>query len=138
MAQRSTEQSRLAKMTPLARAKAAAILMDEHRHAIADLAAIRASALRELRDQGMSAIAIADALEISRQQVHRLLREDGEDADDSTVTVREAAAALSVPPRRVYELIDEGRLPAVKRGRELRVQRTDLEAHGAASATAPS
>jgi len=138
MAQRSTEQSRLAKMTPLARAKAAAVLMDEHRRAIADLAAIRASALRELRDHGMSAIAIAEALEISRQQVHRLLREDDEEGDDSTVTVREAAAVLSVPPRRVYELIDEGRLPAVKRNRELRVQRADLEAHGAGSATAPS
>ncbi|MCA1706268.1 MAG: helix-turn-helix domain-containing protein [Actinobacteria bacterium] len=44
--------------------------------------------------------------------------------------VREAAAALGVPPRRVYELIDEGRLPAIKRGRELRVQRPDLEALG--------
>ena len=137
MAQKSTEQSQLARMTPLARAKAAAVLMDEHRRAIADLAVIRASALRELRDQGMSAIAIAEALEISRQQVHRLLREDDEE-DDSTVTVREAAAELSVPPRRVYELIDEGRLPAIKRGRELRVLRADLEADGVASATAPS
>ena len=137
MAQKRTEHSRLAEMTPLARAKAAAVLMDEHRRAIADLAAVRASALRELRDQGMSAIAIADALEISRQQVHRLLREDDEEGD-STVTVREAAALLSVPPRRVYELIDEGRLPATKRGRELRVQRADLKADGVASATAPS
>jgi excisionase family DNA binding protein len=122
------EHARLAKMTPLARAKAAADLMDEHRHAIADLAAVRAAALRELRDQGMSAINISEALGISRQQVHRLLRED--DDDDSTVGVREAAAALEVSPRRVYELIDEGRLPAIKRGRELRVQRHDLEALG--------
>ena len=121
------EHARLAKMTPLARAAAAAALMDQHRRAIAELAAVRAAALRELRDQGMSAINIAEALDISRQQVHRLLREDD---DDSTVGVREAAAALGVPPRRVYELIDEGRLPAIKRGRELRVQRLDLEALG--------
>ena len=116
-------------MTPLARAEAAATLMDQHRRAMAELAAVRAAALRELRDQGMSAINIAEALAISRQQVHRLLREDDDD-DDSTVGVREAAAALGVPPRRVYELIDEGRLPAIKRGRELRVQRLDLEALG--------
>ena len=118
------EHARLAKMTPLARAKAAAELMDEHRQAIADLAAIRAGALRELRDQGMSAINISEALGISRQQVHRLLREDD---DDSTVGVRDAAATLGLSPRRVYELIDEGRLPAIKRGRELRVQHHDLE-----------
>ena len=115
-------------MTPLARAEAAATLMDQHRRAIAELAAVRAAALRELRDQGMSAVNIAEALDISRQQVHRLLRED--DDDDSTVGVREAADALGVPPRRVYELIDEGRLPAIKRGRELRVQRLDLEELG--------
>ena len=122
------EHARLAKMTPLARAGAAATLMDQHRRAIAELAVVRAAALRELRDQGMSAINIAEALDISRQQVHRLLRED--DEDDSTVGVREAAAALGVPPRRVYELIDGGRLPAIKRGRELRVQRLDLDALG--------
>ena len=121
------EHARLAKMTPLARAEAAAALMDQHRRAIAELAAVRAAALRELRDQGMSAINIAEALDISRQQVHRLLREDD---DDATVGVRGAAAALGVPPRRVYELIDEGRLPAIKRGRELRVQRLDLAALG--------
>ncbi len=112
-------------MTPLARAEAAATLMDQHRRAIADLAAVRAAALRELRDQGMSAINIAETLGISRQQVHRLLREED---DDGTVGVREAAAALEVSPRRVYELIDEGRLPAIKRGRELHIQRLDLEA----------
>jgi excisionase family DNA binding protein len=121
------EHTRLAKMTPLARAEAAATLMDQHRRAIADLAAVRAAALRELRDQGMSAINIAEALGISRQQVHRLLREED---DDGTVGVREAAAALEVSPRRVYELIDEGRLPAIKRGRELRVPRPGLEALG--------
>jgi excisionase family DNA binding protein len=128
VARNDGEHARLAKMTPLARAKAAAELMDEHRQAIADLAALRAAALRELRDQGMSAINISEALEISRQQVHRLLRED--DDDDSMVGVRDAAATLGLSPRRVYELIDEGRLPAVKRGRELRVQRHDLEALG--------
>ena len=127
MARSDGEHARLAKMTPLARAEAAAALMDQHRRAIAELAAVRAAALRELRDQGMSAINIAEALDISRQQVHRLLREED---DDSTVGVREAAAALGLPPRRVYELIDEGRLPAIKRGRELRVQRLDLEALG--------
>lgn len=125
------EQTRLAKMTPLVRAKAAAALMDEHRRAIAELAAVRASALRELRDQGMSAMAIADVLEISRQQVHRLLRESHDD-DDGSVTVREAASALSLSPRRVYELIDEGRLPAHKSGRDIRVHRADLEAFGGA------
>ena len=92
---------------------------------------MRAAALRELRDQGMSAVNISEALEISRQQVHRLLREAGAgEADDSTLGVREAAVALSMSPRRLYELIDEGRLPAVKRGRELRVQRSDLQALG--------
>ncbi len=42
--------------------------------------------------------------------------------------VRQAAAELSVPPRRIYEPIDEGALPAIKRGRGIRVQRADIEA----------
>ena len=131
VARGESDRARLAKLTPLARAKAAAQLMDEHRQAIADLAAVRAAALRELRDQGMSAAHISEALGISRQQVHRLLREAGaEEHDDSTVSVRETAAALSISARRVYELIDEGRLPATKQGRELRVQRADLQALG--------
>jgi excisionase family DNA binding protein len=124
------EHESLARLTPLARAKAAAGLMDNHRHAMAALAAVRAGALRELRDQGMSVLDIADALGVSRQQVHRLLREAGAE-DDGTVSAREAAAVLEVPPRRVYELIDDGRLPAFKRGRELRVRRADLETLGA-------
>ncbi len=126
MVAKDGEHEKLAGMTPLARAKAAAALMDDHRQAIAQLAALRSVALRELRDQGMSALDIAEALGISRQQVHRLLREPDAE-DDSTLTVREVAAALGVPPRRVYELIDEGRLPAFKRGRELRVQRAVLD-----------
>lgn len=125
------DSGKLAKLPPLARAKAAAALMDEHRQAMAALGAIRAGALRAMRDQGMSAIQIAEALEVSRQQVHRLLREAGaEEGEDSTLSVREAAARLGLPPRRVYELIDEGRLPAVKRGREIRITAASLDQPG--------
>ncbi len=48
--------------------------MDEHRRAIGRLAAIRGAALVELR-RGQSVAWIADQLGVTRQQVHRLLRE---------------------------------------------------------------
>jgi excisionase family DNA binding protein len=128
MVAKDDEHEKPAGMTPLARAKAAAALMNDHRQATAQLAAVQSDALRALRDQGMFALDIAVALGISRQQVRRLRREPDAE-DDGTLTVWEVAAALGAPPRRVYELIDEGRLPAFKRGRELRVQRAlpDIE-----------
>lgn len=128
MADKTSDLDRLAKLAPGARAKAAAALMDQHRHAMARLAAVRVAALKELQEQGVSAANIAQALGITRQQVHTLLRRAAASEDDSTLSVSEAAAALSLPPRRVYQLIDEGRLPARKRGREIRVDRKDLHA----------
>lgn len=62
----------LHKLPPADRCKAAAGLMDAGRQAMMTLAAIRAEAVRDMRDQGMSLAAIGDALGVSRQQVHRI------------------------------------------------------------------
>lgn len=51
MVAKDGEHEKLAGMTPLVRAKAAAALMDDHRQAIAQLAAVRSDPLRELRVQ---------------------------------------------------------------------------------------
>lgn len=68
-------QNLLAIPNPLTRVQMASVAMDEHRRAMSRLATIRAQALLELRQQGNSAAEIARMLGISRQQVHRLLRE---------------------------------------------------------------
>lgn len=58
----------------LLRIQRASQLMEEHRRAISRLAIIRGNAIAELR-QGQSVQRIADQLGVTRQQVHRLLRE---------------------------------------------------------------
>lgn len=59
----------------LARVQLASAAMDKHRVAMFRLANIRGQALLELRAQGRSAADLADQLGVTRQQVHRLLRE---------------------------------------------------------------
>jgi excisionase family DNA binding protein len=44
------------------------------------------------------------------------------------LTYREAAQALGVSERKVWELVDKGQLKAVRIGRSVRIRRTDLEA----------
>lgn len=120
-----SELTSLAKMAPLARATEAAHLMDEHRNAISRLAAARAGALRELRDSGLSVINIAEALGISRQQVHRVLREAGEEDQDGTVDIPGAATRLGISVREVLERIDAGTLPATKVDGKIRLRLAD-------------
>lgn len=43
------------------------------------------------------------------------------------LTTREAASLLGVSPSRVRHLVMDGRLPAIKRGRDLWIQRADLD-----------
>ncbi len=43
------------------------------------------------------------------------------------MNAREAAARLGVPPRELYQLIDEGQLPASKDGRDLRLRTEDVD-----------
>jgi DNA-directed RNA polymerase specialized sigma24 family protein len=67
---------------PLARVQMASSSMDRHRVAIARLATIRGQALLELRARGHSAADLAGMLGVTRQQIHRLLREAlGREAD---------------------------------------------------------
>jgi excisionase family DNA binding protein len=44
------------------------------------------------------------------------------------MTVPEAAIALNLPKQRVYELLRLGLLPGVRFGRQLRIERTALQA----------
>lgn len=60
---------------PLERARMAASRIHEHRVAMSRLATIRAQALLELQRQGHTVVDVARILGITRQQVHRLLRE---------------------------------------------------------------
>jgi signal transduction histidine kinase len=60
---------------PLTRMQMAASAMDDHRAAINRLAIMRGQALQELRASGRTAAELADDLGVTRQQVHRLLRE---------------------------------------------------------------
>lgn len=71
------ELERLYRMKPLERAIAAKDAVEWHRLAMRTLAATRAKAIRQLRDdEGMSMAAIAEALDVSRQQVYRLAEND--------------------------------------------------------------
>ncbi len=65
-------------LPPLERARAAAKTMDEYRAAIGMLAGVRRKALRQLIDEGASVADLAARLQVTRQQVHRLVK--GEDA----------------------------------------------------------
>ncbi len=47
--------------------------------------------------------------------------------EEHWITTREAAARLDVPPRELYQLIDEGQLPAFKDGRDLRLRTEDVD-----------
>lgn len=60
---------------PLTRAQMAMAAMEERRRDMFRLANIRGHALIELRQQGHSAIELAKMLGVTRQQVHRLLRD---------------------------------------------------------------
>ena len=68
-------QRLLALPDPLLRVEKASAAMDDHRRAMSRLAVIRAQALLELRQNGQSAAELAGVLGVTRQQVHRLLRE---------------------------------------------------------------
>jgi DNA-directed RNA polymerase specialized sigma24 family protein len=57
------------------RAQMASAAMDDHRRAMFRLAGVRGQALLELRRSGHSAAELARMLGVTRQQVHRLLRE---------------------------------------------------------------
>lgn len=48
------------------------------------------------------------------------------DHEDSFLTVRDCSALARVQPRTIREWIKEGRLPASRVGRQLRVRRSDL------------
>lgn len=60
---------------PAMRAQMAASAIDEQRLWMTRLAMIRAHALLELVDGGATVTGLAEQLGISRQQVHRLIRE---------------------------------------------------------------
>lgn len=64
----------------LQNAREYSLAMETYRQVICRLAHLRRDALRDARRQGLSVIAIARHLGISRQQVHRLLREGGDAA----------------------------------------------------------
>jgi len=49
----------------------------------------------------------------------------------SWLTTREAHRRLGIDVRSIYRLIDEGRLPAYKHGRELQLDEADVEAYRA-------
>lgn len=50
--------------------------MDTHRQAVGDAARRRAELITELRDGGLSVVDVAERLGISRQAVHRALKEE--------------------------------------------------------------
>jgi DNA-binding MarR family transcriptional regulator len=60
---------------PLLRCQMASAAIDRYRARMSALRIVRARALMELRRQGHSAIQLAGMLGVTRQQVHRLLRE---------------------------------------------------------------
>lgn len=63
---------RLAKLLPADRSQAVMAMQDDHRRAIAELAAVRRGALHEMRAGGLSVAEIAAELGISRQEAHRI------------------------------------------------------------------
>lgn len=69
------EIAELMALAPLDRVRAASARMDLHRAAMARLGAVRGEALLALRAEGRSAIELAEELGVSRQQVHRLMRD---------------------------------------------------------------
>src|ERR1700712_1298897 len=61
-----------------------------------------------------------------------------ESGSEDLLNITEIAAALRVSKMTVYRVIHDGRLPALRLGRSLRVYRGDLEAYlGAAYLPAP-
>lgn len=64
----------LKRLDALDRVSLAGELIEEHRQAMGTLAQIRADAVSELRDQGLSLAEIAEHLNVTRQHVHRLER----------------------------------------------------------------
>lgn len=54
--------------------------------------------------------------------------EDAENTERRWLTVRQAHRLLGIDVRSVYRLVDEGRLPAYKYGRELRLDEADVDA----------
>ncbi len=57
--------------------------------------------------------------------------EDAESTGRRWLTVRQAHRLLDMDVRSVYRLVDEGRLPAYKHGRELRLDEADVDAYRA-------
>ena len=57
--------------------------------------------------------------------------EDHENTGERWLTTREARRRLGIDARSLYRLIDEGRLPAYRDGRDLRLAERDVEAYGA-------
>jgi len=57
--------------------------------------------------------------------------EHHETTEERWLTTREAHRRLGVDVRSLYRLIDEGRLPAYKHDRELRLAEADVEAYRA-------
>lgn len=53
---------------------------------------------------------------------------DGDDLGSPWLGTTEAARYLGVVPRTLYRMIDEGRIPAFKLGRVIRLRVADLEA----------
>jgi DNA-directed RNA polymerase specialized sigma24 family protein len=68
---------RLERMKPLDRAKAAAELVDHHRAATQKFADVRAAAIAEAYDDGLTLAEIAAHLGISAGRVHQLLNWKG-------------------------------------------------------------
>ena len=59
------------------------------------------------------------------------IMEDHENPGERWLTTREARRRLGIDARSLYRLIDEGRLPAYRDGRDLRLAERDVEAYGA-------
>lgn len=52
-----------------------------------------------------------------------------DDHEPRWLSTKEAAQLLEVPVRHLYRLIDEGRLPAYKFGRVIRLQQGEVEVY---------
>jgi hypothetical protein len=93
---------KLAKFSPLDRVFEASAMMDEARRRMGWLAHYRALAVAELRAAGIRVDRIAEQLRVSRQTVHRLLREAQGDAPPSVQDALEQAGDVptEVPPPR--------------------------------------
>lgn len=72
----STAVDLLRELSPRDRALAVVALMDDIRAQLDSLASVRADAVREMRESGLSVVSIANQLDVSRQQIHKLLQDN--------------------------------------------------------------